>query len=349
MDILQVPPRYPPSNGGIQRHVKKHSEQLVAKGHTVTVLTSHEPKSAPLSEKRSGVSILRVPAYTPYQISPAITSTVRSSAFDVIHIHGYHSLSSLCAFVGGSDANLVFTPHYLGTNGPISRRLLLTAYRPFGQYMFRRADTVIAVSEWEKEQLQQQFGISTEIIPNGIDLERFSEPNIHLQEKVPNQPYVFSLGRLVEYKGHQHIVRALPYIDFNLVIAGDGPYRKALEELAREHGVADRVHFLGYVDDDLIPGLYAGAKAHITLSEYECFGLTVGESLAAGTPCVVRESTALKEWAGTPGCIGLRDISPENVADAINRTTQLIPQSEQLFTWEEMSERISTVYEGLLE
>lgn len=341
MDILQVAPRYPPSVGGIQQHVRELSENLSAEGHDVTVLTTDRSGDAPKTEDRNGVTVERVPAYSSYLVAPRITSILRDRDPDVVHAHGYHSLTALFARLGVGSTSFVFTPHYLGRQGGYARKALLTTYGLAGRSIFKKADRVIAVSEWERERLQSRFGVTSTVIPNGTAVERFAnvDPWDH------DNPYIFCLGRLEKYKGVQHVVRALPDLKkYDLLVAGVGPYTDKLTAIAAAEGVADRVRLLGYVDEDVIPQLYAGASIHITLSEFECFGLTVAESLAAGTPCVVRDTTALSEWIDVEGCIGIATPRPKSVVSAIERATSLTPDPNQLMTWKEMAKAIEKDY-----
>lgn len=340
MNILQVAPRYPPSVGGIQRHVRELSENLSAEGHDVTVLTTDRLGDSPKTEDKNGVTVERVPAYSSYLVAPRITSVLRDRNPDIVHTHGYHSLTALFARLGVGSTPFVFTPHYLGRRGGYARKAMLTAYGLAGRSIFKKADRVIAVSEWERKRLQSRFGVKSVVIPNGTAVERFAnaEPWDH------DKAYIFCLGRLEEYKGVQHVIRALPDLEYDLLVAGVGPYADKLADIATTERVADRVQLLGYVDEDVIPQLYAGASVHITLSEFECFGLTVAESLAAGTPCVVRDATALSEWIDVEGCIGIETPQPKNVVSAIKRATSLTPDPNQLMTWKEMAKAVESEY-----
>jgi glycosyltransferase involved in cell wall biosynthesis len=156
----------------------------------------------------------------------------------------------------------------------------------------------------------------------------------------------------MEYKGVQHVIRALSeprLATFDLVVAGRGPYRDQLEAIAREAGVADRVTFAGYVEDDRLPGLYAGASVYLSLSAVEAYGMTVAESLAAGTPCVVLDTGALSDWINRDGCRGVSDPTPGQLAKAVSQIRDATASVTGLQTWGNMIEDINTVYESVLE
>lgn len=235
------------------------------------------------------------------------------------------------------DCPLVVTPHYHGASADSFRDHLLNLYQPLLGSAVRRADAVIAVSEWERRQLAADFGVDASVIPNGVDVERFSSATPDTRDT----PYLLCVGRVEEYKGIQHVIRSLPKHDYDLVVAGSGPYLAELRSLAADLGVVDRVSFEGYVDDERLPRLYAGAAAYVTMSEFEAYGMTVAEALAAGTPCVVREAGALVDWADRTDCVGVgTDALVEGISTAVN----LEAPTDPLPTWDRVYDRIEAIY-----
>jgi glycosyltransferase involved in cell wall biosynthesis len=341
--IVQVCPRYAPHTGGVETHVQEISERLVDRGHDVTVVTADAGEDAARRDVRNGIEIRRCHGVAPggaFHVAPGVYRAVRRLDADVVHAHNYHSFPLLFAALAAGDARFVATPHYHGGSASSWRDRLLSAYRPLGGWALRRVDAVVAVSEWEAEQLAADFGVDATVIPNGLDVERFAEAEPEERE----EPYLLTVGRLEEYKGLQHAIRALTELaEYDLCVAGSGPYREKLERVAREAGVADRVAFLGYVGDERLPGLYAGAEVFLNLSEFEAYGMTVAEALAAGTPCVVREAGALSEWAAEESCIGASSVEPDHVADAVRsvagrRADPAVP------SWTSATDSIETVY-----
>lgn len=340
--------RYPPDLGGIERHVKELAHYLDDAGHDVAVHATRWKRDQPRTQSDDGIPVRRHWALAPgdaYYLAPTVATAAFQSDADVIHAHGYHSLPMVLSAVGTRGTPLVVTPHYTGRGSTPLRSLLHRAYAIPGRYALERAESVVAVSEWEQRQLRTDFGCDSTVIRNGTDIERFRTADAYEH----GRPYLLSIGRLVEYKGVQHAIRALPELPgYDLLVAGTGTYRQTLEEIAQTVGVVDRVEFLGFVDDEAVPGLYAGAAAHVFLSGYECFGLTVGESLAAGTPCVVRDATALSEWDRYSGCVSVERTAPGAVADAIRTALDADPTPSDLLTWAEMAREVEAVYERAL-
>lgn len=344
MRVCQVVPRYPPQTGGVETHVREISERLVARGHDVKVVTADAAANGDRRETRSGVSVRRCRGVEPggaFHVAPGVARAVREVNADVVHAHNYHALPLLFAAVAAGGSRLVTTPHYHGGSASSVRDRLLTLYRPLGRWALRRADAIVAVSDWECERLADDFGVEVTVVPNGIDVERFRDADPLEWER----PYLLTVGRLERYKGVQHVIRALPELpDYDLLVAGIGDYGDRLREVAREAEVTDRVDFLGYVADERLPSLYAGAEAYVTLSAFEAYGLTVGEALAAGTPCLVRRAGALVDWTDSDGVVGIDSVGRETVAPAVERAVSCTVGRASVVGWDEVVDRLLNVY-----
>jgi glycosyltransferase involved in cell wall biosynthesis len=202
---------------------------------------------------------------------------------------------------------------------------------------------MIAVSEWERNRLHEDFGVDATVIPNGVDIDRFADAELEQRDR----PYLLCVGRLEEYKGIQHVIRALPELpEYDLVVAGTGPYRDELDRIARETGVRDRVDFLGYVEDSRLPKLYAGAEVYVTMSELEAYGMTVAEALAAGTPCVVNDSGAIQQWNEHANVTRSPTKPPEEVANKIKSGIDLEGNTYTPATWDDCTLKNLSIYES---
>lgn len=357
MRIVQVTPRYPPRVGGVEAHVEALATELAARGHSVTVVSTDRRHGERSREFADGVEIHRLWSLAPDEalhLAPGVVPVVRSLAeqADVVHVHNYHSLPLSLAAFATEKTPLVATPHYHGTGSTSVTDRLLRLYRPVGRRALARADARICVSEWERDRLREDFGLDATVIPNGLDTARFDAVRASGASNSTDRdrPYLLSVGRLATYKGIDHLIRSLPELpEFDLVIAGDGEERRSLEQLARDVGVDDRVEFLGFVDADDLPGLYANAAATVTLSTVEAYGLTVAESLASGTPCVVRSAGALTEWASRDDCVAVpgRAVTPESVAGAVRRAVDRSAPGEPLPDWSDVTDRVLDVYESV--
>jgi glycosyltransferase involved in cell wall biosynthesis len=164
-------------------------------------------------------------------------------------------------------------------------------------YLYRRLP-VVAVSESTKEDLVRR-GLrpeSIQVIPNGIDLERFT-PAAHTRTVSPSLVYV---GRLKEYKRVDLIIDAVRRlaergIDVELDVAGQGDRMAALQARARRSGLDDRVHFHGFVTEDEKLDLLRRSWIHVLTSPKEGWGISSIEAAACGTPTVASDAPGLRE------------------------------------------------------
>lgn len=343
MRICQVAPGYAPTTGGVETQVRELSERLVARGHSVTVHTADASGHRANSERRNGVTVHRHRGLTindAYHFAPQVALSIRSGAFDIVHVHNLHALLFPFALLA-SDTPTVATTYYHGHSASSFRDRLLRLYRPVARRTLHAADRVTTVSEWERETVARDFGVDAAVVPLGVDPETFDGVTPASRDR----PYLLCVARLLEYKGVQDIVAALAELpEYDLLVAGDGPYRDRVASHAQEVGVASRVELLGEIDHDRLARLYAGATTHVTLSTFESFGLTVAESLLAGTPCVVRAATALRDWCDRPDVVCVDDSAPSTVAAAVRRAADLAAPAESVLSWDDVTDCYETIY-----
>jgi len=344
MRILQITPRYPPQSGGVETHVQEISERLVERGHEVTVVTADAGTGGAHRTQQNGVTVHRYRSLAPNEaihFCPQISAAVRTADVDIVHAHNYHSFPLFFAALGVGSRRFVVTTHYHGGSANSVRDRLLSAYHPIGRWAVQQADEVIAVSEWEREQLRTDFGVEATVIANGIVVERFSEAVAAERDR----PYLLTVGRLEEYKGVQYVIRAMDSLpEYDLLIAGSGSYREQLEQIAHAEGVAEQVEFLGYVDDEVLPGLYAGADVYVTMSEFEAYGMTVAEALAAGTPCVIRTGSALDTWLSYSGVFAVDNTDARSLARILREASSKRIYIDCLPTWQTVVKNIESQY-----
>ena len=133
------------------------------------------------------------------------------------------------------------------------------------------------------------------VIPNGVSPGEFDVPRPAANGL---GRYVFAAGRLVEQKAFDTLLRGLARSELGgrrLVVAGDGPERRALERLAGELGVD--VSFVGVVGRERLVELMRGADLFAFPSRYEAFGIALLEAMAAGTPAVAARVGGIPEFA----------------------------------------------------
>jgi rhamnosyl/mannosyltransferase len=132
------------------------------------------------------------------------------------------------------------------------------------------------------------------VIPPAADVQQREvgaeeKRNLRQNLDTDGRSVILFVGRLVYYKGIDVLLRAITDVeDVVLVVVGKGPEREALEELAADLGIADRVRFEGFVSDDALPAYYSIADVFAlpSVSSSEAFGIVQVEAMMYGVPIV---------------------------------------------------------------
>ena len=223
----------------------------------------------------------------------------------------------------------------------VPRRLIVRAARDAG--------AVITVSRGLSDALVRLGVPATQItvLRNGVDLSMFTLQDQSACRRALDVtgPTLVSVGGLIERKGHDLTIAALIHLPgWRLLIAGEGPARAALMDLARRLGVADRVRLLGAVPHAALPALYGAADLSVLSSAREGWANVLLESMACGTPAVASPIAGNDEvvQGGASGLIAAAR-TPPAIADAIRQCAgQSWPRAETAayaarFGWDETS------------
>jgi glycosyltransferase involved in cell wall biosynthesis len=352
MKIAQVCSRYFPNIGGIETHVKEISERLVKAGLEVTVLTTDYSGKLPKEEVLEGVVVNRFNSWSPneaYYFSRQLKKYLskKSNDYNIVHAHDYHAFPALYAAQAKGQNKLIFTPHYHGTGNTFFRNLLHGPYKFLGGKIFDVADRIVSVSEHEKNLIMKRFMISEKkiaVIPNGINVDEFKD----LQKKSKSNRIILSVGRLEKYKGMQYIIKVLPKLDHDIIleIVGSGPYKKSLTKLVKELKIGDRVKFFQDLPRNELLQKYADAGLFVLLSRHEAYGISVAEALASETPCIVAETSALREWVDDRSCYGIDyEIDEEKLTHLIEKIIgKQITRPPKILSWDEVTQKLISIY-----
>jgi len=200
--------------------------------------------------------------------------------------------------------------------------------------VYQRGARFIVLSQAFRDILHLRYGVSPRcirMVPGGVDVNRFTIDLTRREAREQlgwpqDRPILLVVRRLVRRMGLEHLVAAIDQArkripEALLLVVGKGPLAKALSDQVQLLGLSKNVRMLGFMPDEDLPMAYRAANLTVVPSvAFEGFGLTVVESLAAGTPALVTPVGGLPEV--------VRDLSPGLVLPAIGTS----PLSEGLVT-----------------
>jgi phosphatidyl-myo-inositol alpha-mannosyltransferase len=351
-------------HGGVNSHIRAQAASLRRLGHEVSVFGA---SSASLTDGEVSlgpcISMVIGNTETGFGADPRSWRRVREffrrRQFDVIHIH--EPLMPLVPWfvLWQSTAPVVATFHTHREQG----HRWYPRYRRIFEPLMRRVRVRLAVSDAARRTVHPHFPGEYEIVPNGIDVNRFARPATRPPDMPLDRTHVLYVGRLEPRKGVEHLVHAMAEVQragssARLVVVGDGPDREGLEASARRTGIA--ATFAGRVPDDALPGYYRAADVVCApaLGD-ESFGLVLLEAMAAGRPIVAtriagyaellegRGLARLVDAGDAPGLAreisGLLDNPGEAGALAARAAARVWE-----YDWSAIANRLDEIYRGVI-
>ncbi len=198
--------------------------------------------------------------------------------------------------------------------------------------LLRRADKIIAVSEYTKQDVVRELGVPeerVEVIYQGVDHTRFhSGLNVDKLRAVRNKynlpgEFILYMGTLEPRKNLVGLIQAFENMStkIHLVIAGKPGWKfRSIFDAAKRSLKKNNIHFLGFVEESDKPYMLKLARVFAFPSLYEGFGLPVLEAMAVGTPVVTSSVTSLPEVVGDAGLL----VNPYNIEEITFALDQLL-------------------------
>ena len=301
-------------------------------------------------------------------ISPAMIFRLRKikRKYNIIHIHHPDPMACLSLFLSGYKGKVVLHWH----SDILKQKTWLKLYKPLQRWLIKRADVIVGTTPVYVQQSPYLKNVQhkTNYIPIGVD-ELITDPDltVQLKERYAGRKIIFSLGRLVPYKGYEYLIEAAQYLDdtYLILIGGDGPLMGELQHLIDTLGVGRKVLLEGYIKDDKVTASYFMACDLFCLSSImktEAFGIVQIEAMSCGKPVVAtRIAESGVSWVNEDGVTGF-NVEPQNaeaLAEAIERILS-DPQRyaklsagarhryETIFTQAKMVDKCIELYQDLL-
>lgn len=290
MKVLHIGKFYPPYRGGMEAHLETLCQQLTRRIDVEVLISNTTSKTE--SELVDGVPVTRLGrianlASTPF--CPGLIGKIRQSRADLVHFHWPNPAAALALLGSGYRGPLVVTYH----SDVVRQKVLGRVCAPILDALLRRSHAIIATSPnyVSSSPVLRKVTPLCRVIPLGIAETCFAKPALESVTRIRKQygpKLVLSVGRLVYYKGFEHLIRAMSSVDGHLLIAGNGPLAEPLRNLRDNLGLQDRVTFLGNPSDQELKAYYHAADvfALASVARSEAFGIVQLEAMAAGTPVV---------------------------------------------------------------
>lgn len=372
--------------GGQNSHVAELAAALAGHGHEVRVYTRRDnselPETVPMSDR---VDVVHVPA-GPAEVLPKDELLPFMGAFaewlaadwqngwrpDVAHAHFWMSGLATVTAARAFDVPVVQTYHALGA---VKRRHQGTADTSpphriaYERELGRSVDRVIVQCEDERGELLR-LGVPRgrmALVPSGVNTERF-RPDGPAAPRESGRARILTVARLVERKGIEDIIRALPQVPgADLVVAGGppgaglatDPYAGKLRRLAAELRIADRVRLLGAVPAHEMAAWYRSSDVVAATPWYEPFGISPLEAMACGVPVVATAVGGLTDTV-VDGMTG--DLVPPRDPRALSAALRhllgddmrreaygaaAVDRAASAYAWPRIADRLAAVYASI--
>ncbi|MEM3623037.1 MAG: glycosyltransferase family 4 protein [Candidatus Bathyarchaeia archaeon] len=389
LTVMMLTWEFPPRIiGGISPHVYYLSRNLAKNGVKVYVVTCDFPE-APQHEVVDGVEVFRIDSYK--NPSPDFATWVY-----LMNVNMQKEAAALVNSIGG-NVDIFHAHDWLVANAGIGlkhvfRKPLLTTIHSteIGRrngihfdyermiheteaWLTYEAWRVICCSDYMVSHVKWAFGLPTDklvMIPNGVDAEVYTRIEQHDLSSfrgkfaLPEEKIVLFVGRLVYEKGVHVLVNAVPKVlekvNAKFIIVGNGYMKEQLSSIVKNMGLAHKVQFTGFVDDETLKKLQKCADVSVVPSLFEPFGIVALEAMAAKSPVVVSDTgglseivehdvTGVKVYANNPESLAwgiTKVLLDENFANLIK--TNAYKKVQEKYNWNKIAQETKANYETVL-
>jgi len=371
MKVLQVG-KFFPILGGVEKVMLELQEGLSCKGIVCDMLCANSKigeasYTLKVNAKSRIICTKTLKKKFATMISPSMVWTLRKicNNYDILHIHHPDPMAALSLFLSNYRGKVIVHWH----SDILRQKFLLNFFRPLQEWLLNRADLIIGTSPIYVTQSPHLKDVQNKCTYLPIGIEPL-EVNLNYVRKIKQQykekKIIFSLGRLVEYKGYKYLLNAAKFLPDNYVvlIGGTGPLRDKLQHQIRQDKLDEKVKLLGRIDDNRLSSFYGACDLYClpSIAKTEAFAIVQVEAMSCGKPIV---ATNIPEsgvsWVNAHGISGI-NVPIKNSLALANAIIEILENRElydklsqgakqrfnQLFTKEKMIEALLDIYQGVL-
>lgn len=309
------------AGGGVQECVFAQRDELKKRGHNVTIITPLPAKKNRHETTPSDVVFVGKAAkvksfHTTSQISASadpveIETLLKAKKFDILHFHEPWVPLVSRQILARSNAVNIATFH---AKLPESRvnTTIEKVITPYTKSILKYINAITAVSDAASDYISSLTDKAITIIPNGIDLNRYSLATQAEGFNKDSRKRIVFVGRLERRKGVKHLLRAAMHLqtqrtDIEFHVVGAGPDRDRLHQYVKENNLKN-ITFHGYVSEKEKVSLMKSADVFCSPALYgESFGIVLLEAMALGVPIVAGDNPGYASVMKERGTISLVD------------------------------------------
>lgn len=365
--ILIFSQAYYPHIGGAELAVKNITDLLPE--HDFDLITQKFRSDKKREEKIGRVNVYRVsfPGRIGRYLYPLLAANLgrklhRKKKYDIVWsiMAAYGAAASLFFLNRFSRVPFLLT---LQEGDPIDHiHNKVRFFRSAWQQAFKKADYIQAISKFLADWARKEGAVCPiEIIPNGVDLEKFTPSR---QSPVASRFTIITISRLVKKNAVDVLIQSISELqseipNLNLKIVGYGPEEQKLKKLVTDLNIEDKVDFVGKVEPDRLPELLRDADIFVRASRSEGLGSAFLEAMAVGLPVIGTEV------GGIPDIIINREtglfVKVDDPADLANKISSLyndenlrtnlskngISLVEQKYNWKKIASQIDNIFQKI--
>lgn len=315
MKILQLGKFYP-IQGGVEKVMLDLVRGMSERGIHCDMLCATSGQHEKIISLNDFGRIICVPAMGrafATMISPMMITKLHEIAgeYDVIHIHHPDPMAALALRFSDYKGKVVVHWH----SDIMKQAFLLKLYLPLQNWLLKRASVVLGTTPvyLHESRYLKHFQDKCRALPIGIQPLQWNHDSVNsIRRAYQGKKIIFSLGRLVAYKGYKYLIDAARYLpdDCVVLIGGQGKLGKCLQQQIDESHLNDKVKLLGRISDEALPNYFRACDIYClsSIMKTEAFAIVQIEAMSCGRPVVATKIPG----SGVPW-VNANDISGLNV------------------------------------
>lgn len=324
MKVLQLGKFYP-IIGGVEKVMYDLTKGLSERGIRCDMLCAnhHIGESSYTMELKANSHIYCMKTLTmkmATMISPAMIVRLRkiASQYDIIHVHHPDPMAAVALLFSGYKGKVILHWH----SDIQKQKYALKLYSPIQSWLIRRANLIVGTTPVYIASSPYLASVQDKCtyLPIGIEGIEWNQRRVdEIRKRYSGKKIIFSLGRLVGYKGFKYLIDAANYLsdDYVLLIGGSGKLFGELSEQIVANHLQNRVSLLGRVSDEDLPNYYAACDLFClsSIQKTEAFAIVQVEAMSCHKPIVATNIPGSGvSWVNAHG------VSGENVPIADSKT-----------------------------